>query len=195
MSQQLQTIVSKLLVDDEILTTLLQTNYFSWQYKLLLSIATFSGCWSIRDILLFLLNNTPIDSVYIYAAIIRHSVPLPATFHMVSEMDLEKLVKFSSLSEGDFITDIITYLHRDSSLSDDARGTVFRRLWQLVEFVDPASLKKIIDYKPVREHNLELNIRIDLNPIYSLFSNCVASMPKRGVPIVTELFDDVALLE
>lgn len=186
MTLLLQIIICRLLEDEEILTPLLQSRYFSWQAKILSAICQWGKNYTIRDVLLAVSDEVPL--IYLLAALTRHGKAFPNISYHLTESEISQLTNYCSLPDGNFLPDLLSALAK-SSLSKGEKDLVGKRLYKLVDYVDPKELNHFYPQSPT----WELSIKIDLATIFNWL--VPQGSYSSSVPEVTEIIDEPLLLK
>ena len=131
----MQAIVERLANDDEFLAPILQTSYFSWQYKYLEALVRFGNVltrkskpWQIRDLLM--LVKSELSKVHLVAALIKHSKEPGLNRYILNENEIFQLSNFLGKSEGDFVGDLLQAV---SPFPDEVK----EKAYKFINLLDP----------------------------------------------------------
>jgi hypothetical protein len=135
----MQMIIERLLHDDEFLSPLLQTSYFSWQHKYLQVLVTLGnaliprvGSWQIRDIILLFKNEIP--KVHLVAALMKHSQIYGNSRYLLNEKEIYQIGELISRPEGDFVKDVNQMI---SSMPCEINEKIKHNFTKFVTLTDP----------------------------------------------------------
>lgn len=145
----MQLIVERLANDDAFLDIILQTSYFTWQYKYLQTLVkvgnallprTKSKSWQIRDIILLIKND--LSKVHLIAALLNYSEKPGYERYVLSEKELFELHRFMRQPEKNFVRDLLQAISSSSDL-------VKKRAYNFIRFIEPDSYPdKTLDFEP-----------------------------------------------